>query len=84
MANAAYFLHCYVQNLWCFEHGRSVNNNSAKQNDFAKSISLNKMIQQNNFQNLIIFFVFTTELRSEKNFFKRNENVEKNQKTKNE
>ena len=42
------------------------------------------MIQQNNFQNLIIFFVFAIELRNEKKVFKKNENVEKNQKTKNE
>ena len=40
------------------------------------------MIQQNNFQNLIIFFVFAIELRNEKKIFKKNENVEENQKQK--
>ena len=41
------------------------------------------MIQQNNFQNLIIFSVFAIELRNEKTkIFKKNENVEKNQKQK--
>ena len=38
------------------------------------------MIQQNNFQNLIIFFVFAIEFWNEKKIFKKNENVEKNQK----
>ena len=80
-ANAAYFLHCYVQNPWCFGHDRPASNDPAEQSDSAKSISLSKMIQQSNFQNLTTFSVFATELRNEKTkIFKEDENVEKNQK----
>ena len=81
-ANAAYFLHCYVQNLWCFGHGRFVSNDFAEQSDSAKSISLNKVTQQSSFQNLAIFSVFATGFWSEKKIFEKNENVEKNQKQK--
>ena len=37
------------------------------------------MIQQNNFQSLVIFSVSAIELRSEEKFFKEDENVERNQ-----
>ena len=82
-ANAAYFLHCYVQNSWCFGHGRSVSNGFAEQSGSAESISLSKVAQQSSFQSLAIFFVSATELRSEKTkVFKKDENVEEDQKQK--
>ena len=79
-ANAAYFLHCYVQNPWCFGHGRPASNDSAEQSDSAKSAPLNKVTQQSNFQSLATFSVFATGFWSEEKISKENENVEKNQK----